>query len=84
MADPSDPQNGDVPFPARNANRVPSSPELVLDSVISRPLQEAMQARGPDPIGVVAELRNTYPGGIAAQAERVSGSSPIAPDAVGV
>jgi serine protease AprX len=82
MAGPSDPQNGDVPFPARNANRVPSSPELVLDSVISRPLQEAMQARGPDPIGVVAELRNTYPGGIAGAGKRVSDLiAEIAPDA---
>jgi serine protease AprX len=40
---------------------VPTSPELVIDSVISRPLQERMEEAGEDePIAIVAELRTTY------------------------
>jgi serine protease AprX len=40
---------------------VPTSPELVIDSVISRPLQELMAEHADDePLGVVVELRTTY------------------------
>jgi serine protease AprX len=51
----------------RPRDPVPTSPELVIDSVIARPLQEEMEERGEhEPIPVVAELRTTYPGGIPA------------------
>jgi serine protease AprX len=71
MADPSDAHREDGPL-GTGAGQVPSSPELVLDSVISRPLQEAMQASGSDPLGVVVELRNSYPGGTAGAGRRVA------------
>ena len=44
--------------------QVPSSPELVIDSVISRPLKERIQTEGSRPIGVVIELVTNYPGGV--------------------
>lgn len=50
---------------------VPSSPELVLDSVLSPPLQERMRGAGDEPIGIVVELRSAYPGGVSAAAQRV-------------
>jgi serine protease AprX len=57
--------------PGRPLDPVPTSPDLVLDSVIARPLRERMQ-RDPDrPIGVVVELRNAYPGGTPAAELRV-------------
>jgi subtilisin family serine protease len=49
---------------------VPTSPELVIDSVISKPLRELMDVGGP--IGVVIELRTRYEGGIAAAERRVT------------
>jgi serine protease AprX len=51
---------------------VPASPELVIDSLLARPLQERMEAAGDEEaIGIVAELRNAFPGGTNAAAERV-------------
>ncbi|WP_422773610.1 S8 family peptidase [Plantactinospora sp. WMMC1484] len=43
---------------------VPTSPSLVTDSVIARPLQEQMRSSGDTPIGVVIELRTRYLGGV--------------------
>jgi len=50
---------------------VPTSPELVVDCVVSRPLQERMQRAGEEQIGVVIELRVRFEGGTAGAAERV-------------
>jgi serine protease AprX len=56
----------------RSRDPVPPSPELVIDSVIARPLQELMaESAESTPLSVVAELRNTFPGGTPAAAERV-------------
>src|SRR3954447_23804875 len=44
--------------------------ELVIDSVISKPLRELMDAGGP--IGVMVELRSRYEGGISAARLRVT------------
>lgn len=52
------------------SGHVPTAPDLVPDSVVSRPLLERM-ALGADPIGVVIELRVGYPGGLPAAARRV-------------
>jgi serine protease AprX len=49
---------------------VPTSPELVADAVISRPLRERI-ALGDGPIGVVAELRLRYPDGLPGARQRV-------------
>lgn len=57
--------------PTREVEPVPTSPELVIDSVIARPLQEQMQT-DEGPIDVVVELRTTYPGGVPAAIERVT------------
>jgi subtilisin family serine protease len=52
---------------------VPSSPELVTDSVISRPLAERMaRAVARELIGVVIELRVAFPGGVEAAGEQVT------------
>jgi serine protease AprX len=67
---------------ARPNEPVPPSPELVIDSVIARPLQEQMQDSGEERLSVVAELRNTFPGGTAAAADHVRGLVD-APDGVG-
>jgi serine protease AprX len=67
---------------ARPIEPVPPAPELVIDSVISRPLQEQMEERGDEVLSIVAELRNTFPGGTAAAAEHVR-DLVAAPDAVG-
>jgi serine protease AprX len=57
--------------PSRPTEAVPTSPELVMDSVVSRPLRERMQRTTDEPIGVVVELRNAFPGGLAAAEQRV-------------
>ncbi len=50
-----------------------TSPRLVEDSVISRPLRELMDSRPTDePIAVVVELAERYPGGIVAARQRVT------------
>src|SRR4051794_15660693 len=55
---------------SRAGNHVPTSPELVADAVISRPLRERI-ALGDGPIGVVAELRLRYPDGLPGARQRV-------------
>ncbi len=50
---------------------VPSSRDLVVDSVLSQPLQERMQGAGDEPIRLVIELRSAYPGGVQEAAKRV-------------
>jgi subtilisin family serine protease len=58
-----DPGTGDTPG-RPTPRQVPTSPDLVLDSVISRPLQERMAAAAPDePIGVVIEVNGSHVGG---------------------
>ena len=42
---------------------VPTSPDLVADSVVSPPMRERMEAGGEEPIGIIVELVSTYPGG---------------------
>ena len=64
---------GDDPAPGAPGPRswhVPTSPELVIDSVVSKPLRELMDAGGS--IGVMVELRTRYEGGIAAARVRVT------------
>lgn len=73
MAGPGQGASGEAQGDGHSFEPVPTSPELVVDSVIARPLQERMEEEGEQPIGVVAELRNTYPGGVPAAAERVHG-----------
>jgi serine protease AprX len=50
---------------------VPTSAELVADSMISPPLRERMSVAGPEEIGVMIELRLRFPGGAAAAAKHV-------------
>lgn len=57
----------------RNSATVPSSPQLVADSVLSRPLQEQMERVTDRPIGVVIELRNLTTGGLDAAEQLVRG-----------
>ena len=57
--------------PANRLAGVPTSPELVADSVVSRPLQERMQRADGETIGIVIELRVRFEGGTAGAAERV-------------
>jgi serine protease AprX len=52
---------------------VPTSPDLVTDSVIARPLQERMAHADGELIGVVIELRMRHPGGVRGAEERVRG-----------
>jgi serine protease AprX len=64
---------GEEPPPGAPGARgwhVPTSPELVMDSVVSKPLRELMDAGGP--IGVMVELRTRFEGGIAAADRRVT------------
>jgi len=49
---------------AQPGSPVPTSPALVTDSVISRPLAELMAHAGAEPIGIVLELRGAHPEGI--------------------
>ncbi|NRQ32172.1 S8 family peptidase [Nonomuraea sp. NN258] len=56
--------------PARR-RAVPPSPGLVADSVIAIPLRELMDDAGDRPIGVLIELRTSFPGGAGAAASRV-------------
>ncbi|MFF5209605.1 S8 family peptidase [Streptosporangium sp. NPDC000396] len=51
---------------------MPTSPELVVDAVISRPLQERMASAADEPIGVVIELRSAHPGGVREAGNRVA------------
>jgi subtilisin family serine protease len=61
---------------SRAGNHVPTSPSLVADAVISRPLRERMalsertESAG-DLIGVVIELRTRYPGGLPEAGQQV-------------
>ena len=57
--------------PASRSAGVPTSPELVADSVVSRPLHERMQRASEERIGVVIELRVRFEGGMAAAADHV-------------
>ncbi|MEE6262666.1 S8 family peptidase [Plantactinospora sonchi] len=59
---------GDRPDPL---SPVPTSPSLVTDSVIARPLQDRMAESGDEPIGVVVELRIRYPGGVSGAQARI-------------
>jgi subtilisin family serine protease len=50
-----------------------TSPRLVEDSVVSKPLRELIDSRGPDePVTIVVELSERYPGGVAAARQRVA------------
>jgi serine protease AprX len=71
---------GEAPGTSRT---VPTSPTLVEDSVVSRPLGELMSRATPElAIGVVIELRASHPGGVAEAANDVMGFlSTIAPNA---
>lgn len=61
-----------VAVPGRPLDPVPSSPQLVVDSVIARPLRERMDRAGPrEALGVVVELRSAYPDGVAGAERRV-------------
>jgi len=64
-------QNADGGDRASPLSPVPTSPSLVTDSVIARPLQERMRESGNEPIGVVIELRTRHPGGVSRAQERV-------------
>ncbi|PWW25061.1 subtilase family protein [Geodermatophilus normandii] len=67
-----DPADEYVPgTPGARTWQVPTSPELVLDSVVSKPLRELMGGGG-GPIGVMVELRTRYEGGIPAARARVT------------
>jgi serine protease AprX len=74
---------GDIPFhdipaavPAGQAvptEPVPTSPDLVVDSVISRPLQERLRDAAPgQPVGIVIELNANHPQGVGAAAHRAA------------
>jgi serine protease AprX len=53
---------------------VPSSPDLVADRVVSRPLADRMATTGQDEvIGVVVELRSAHPEGLAGARAAVTG-----------
>ena len=58
---------------AQPGSPVPTSPTLVPDSVISRPLAERMEHAGDEPIGIVIELRGAHPDGIAGSEAHVRG-----------
>lgn len=64
-AGPSDPHAPQDPTPrGPGAEQVPSSKDLVLDAVISRPLAEEMAGAPADrPISVMIELRSDHRGG---------------------
>ncbi|MGI5148084.1 S8 family peptidase [Plantactinospora sp. CA-294935] len=64
-------QNADGGDRASPLSPVPTSPSLVTDSVIARPLQERMRSSGDEPIGVVIELRTRYLGGVRRAQARV-------------
>ncbi|MFC6022614.1 S8 family peptidase [Plantactinospora solaniradicis] len=64
-------QNADGGDRAGPLSPVPTSPSLVTDSVIARPLQERMRESGDEPIGVVIELRTRHPGGVSRAQARV-------------
>ncbi|MGE5826857.1 MAG: S8 family peptidase [Micromonosporaceae bacterium] len=49
---------------AQPGGPVPTSPELVADSVISRPLAERMERAAGESIGIVVELRSAHPDGL--------------------
>jgi serine protease AprX len=65
------------------SNMVPTSLDLVVDSVVSRPLADLMASSAPrTAIGVVIELRSGHPEGVAGAAADVLGwLSGIAPKA---
>jgi serine protease AprX len=69
---------------ASTSRTVPTSPNLVVDSVVSRPLKELMQQAEADrAIGVVVELRAAHPRGVAGAAKDVVRLlKQVAPDAV--
>jgi serine protease AprX len=69
-----------LPDPSRT---VPTSPDLVVDSVVSRPLAQLMAESTPRAtIGVVIELRSSHPEGVAgAAADVMRWLSDIAPKA---
>ncbi|HVN12946.1 MAG TPA: S8 family peptidase [Kineosporiaceae bacterium] len=50
---------------------MPTSPALVMDSVISRPVIELMHTAMDRPIGIVIEVVTNYPGGVSAAARVV-------------
>jgi serine protease AprX len=56
--------------PPGPGGHVPTSPELVVDSVISKPLRELMSGN-PETVCVVIELRVQFPGGVAAASRAV-------------
>lgn len=58
---------------AQPGSPVPTSPNLVTDSVLSRPLAECMERAGDEPIGIVLELRGAHPEGIAGAEAHVRG-----------
>ena len=76
------PDNGPSGRPAANAP-VPSSPELVIDSVVSRPLAGLMASSSArTAIGVVIELRSSHPRGVeGASTDVLEWLSTIAPKA---
>jgi len=76
------PQNTATGAPG-SSRTVPTSPDLVADSVVSRPLAERMaSASARTRIGVVIELRSTHPGGVSGAADDVEHwLSEIAPKA---
>jgi hypothetical protein len=58
---------------AQPGNPVPTSPELVADSVVSRPLAERMERATGEPIGIVVELRSAHPDGLPGAQAHVEG-----------
>jgi serine protease AprX len=57
---------------ASSAEQVPTSPDLVTDSVVSRPLMERMQQAGArEVIGVIIEVSTDHPDGPARAVEMV-------------
>src|SRR4051794_2809056 len=58
----------------RNRPPVPTSPDLVADSVVAKPLADRMRHAGRgEHIGVVVELRSAHPEGVRGAAEDVVG-----------
>ncbi|MEQ4305070.1 S8 family peptidase [Plantactinospora sp. B6F1] len=64
-------RNADGGDRASPLSPVPTSPNLVTDSVIARPLQERMRSSGEEPIGVVIELRTRHLGGVRGAQARI-------------
>ncbi|GAA0984975.1 S8 family peptidase [Acrocarpospora macrocephala] len=81
MSMPGDPGGGGPEIPREYGatsdgtsprEHVPAAPDLVADSIISRPLMERMAVAEGRQLGVVIELRTSHPGGVRGAYEQVN------------